>query len=66
MKKIKPCNYEILNFEQDPLVCDSVGNNKKTNKGFSDWLKKIVKRKGRAVTKASLKRFFKKEKVAAK
>lgn len=64
MKKIKICNYEILNFEQDPLVYTSVGVTKITNEGIFNALKEIVKKKGQAVTRASLTRIFKQESVA--
>lgn len=61
MKKIKICNYEILNFEQDPLVYSSAGITKITDEGVFNALKKIVKKRGQAVTRASLKRIFKRE-----
>lgn len=59
MKKIKTCNYEILNFEQDPLV-PSMGATNINNKGIFHVLKVIVKRKGQAVTRVRLKGILKK------
>jgi hypothetical protein len=56
MKKIKICNYEILNFEQDSLDCTSGGVTKKTNKGIFNVLKEIFKGKGQAVTKVEAKK----------
>lgn len=64
MKKIKICNYEILNFEQDPLVYSSAGITKITDDGLFNALKEIVKKRGQAVTRASLKRIFKRERVS--
>lgn len=59
MKKIKTCNYEILNFEQDPLA-PSMETANINNKGIFHVLKVIVKRKGHAAARVRLKGILKK------
>nr|WP_158458369.1 hypothetical protein [Pseudomonas fluorescens] len=47
MRKIKVCNYEILNFEEEPLVHTSVGLARITSPGVFSILRKMFKIKAK-------------------
>lgn len=65
MRKIKVCNYEILNFEVDPLVYTSTGITRITSAGIFSVLKEILKEKNQEIPYARLKKIFRAENIVA-
>ncbi|MHC6224737.1 McbB family protein [Pseudomonas sp. X10] len=65
MKSLKICNYEILNFETEPLVYSAKGITKITNPNLASALHKIIKLKETGVAPSLIEEILKEEGVHA-